>query len=64
MLDDESILDTLGVIVVLAGVSAVATGVLNGGPVLALLESGSPWILGGLTAIVGGGAFTAYLRNR
>jgi hypothetical protein len=64
MLDDESILDALGVVAVVIGVAAIATGVINGGPILKLLESGSPLVLAGLAAIVGGGALKAYLKNR
>lgn len=64
MLDDESILDALGVAVVVIALAGIATGVINGGPILKLLESGSPLVLAGLAAIVGAGALKAYFKNR
>lgn len=64
MLDDESILDALGVAVVIIVLAGIATGVINGEPIFKLLEGGSPLVLAGLAAIVGGGALKAYLSNR
>jgi len=64
MMRDETILDALGVLLVLVAVAAFSAGYMNGVPIPQLLESVSPLAFGGVAAVAGAGAVLTFLKNR
>ena len=63
-MDDETILDIVGVLGVFIAVGLAVTGWIDGLPALAVLESSSPMFLASVAAIAGAGAVVAFFKNR
>jgi len=64
MFEDETILDAVGVVLIIVAVAAFAAGTLNGAPVPQLLESVSPLLFLGVAAISGVSGVLTLFRNR
>ncbi|RDI72712.1 hypothetical protein [Halopelagius longus] len=68
MLDDETLKDIAGVVMIIgfgAVVFYVFTQIQAGAPVdPSLITEATPLAIGGAALIVGGGAFTKWLENR